>query len=98
MIMVQYSVSEAESASVVWCRWRGRIILGWVQLTTGGDLASETLRILTVPNMIANIQHSIYKLHFIMVNKVFSDLINIFTLSSVMQGAVVRITSACSNQ
>lgn len=79
MIVVQCSVSEAGSASVVRCRRKERIIPSWAQLTTGPDLASETIVYLTTSNMIVNIPHSIYILHFIMVNKVFSDLINIFT-------------------
>jgi hypothetical protein len=94
--MVQYSVSEAGSNSVAQCRRREKIIPSWAQLTTGLDLALETLCILTIPNMIVNIPHSIYILHY--GEQGVFILNNYFYLSGVMHGTVVHITSACSNQ
>jgi hypothetical protein len=48
-------------------------------LSPGARPASETLCILTIRDIIINIQLSIYILHFIMVKIVFLDIINFHT-------------------
>jgi hypothetical protein len=96
LIMVGYSVSEGGATSLVQCRLREKIIPNWAHQTTGLDLASETMCILTIHNMIVNIPHSIYILHY--GEQGVFRLNKYFYLSSVMHGAIVHITSACSNK